>query len=122
MNNLLVSLLILVILVGVGSTLIRDLNTSTSKENIPKINPVNIATYKISNGTGETLIIVLNYGYKDVYVSKIICYSMNDTNYVEKQVDKILNPGKALALSIDSGGSANTFCIVLGDSWEKILV
>ena len=119
MNNLIISLLMLMIIIGVGGILIEKMNNITSQENIERniISTYHISIYKLYNDTYNVLMI-LNYGDKQVILRKIICLNIYTSEKMflnDSQI--VIEPHEMMFIYINVS-SKDLMCIIYGDKWS----
>jgi len=119
MNNLIISLLMLMIIIGVGGILIEKMNNITSQENIERniISTYHISIYRLYNDTYNVLMI-LNYGDKQVILRKIIClniYTSEEMFLNDSQI--VIEPHEMMFIYINVS-SKDLMCIIYGDKWS----
>jgi len=119
MNNLIISLLMLMIIIGVGGVLIEKMNNITSQENIERniISTYHISIYRLYNDSYNVLMI-LNYGDKQVILRKIIClniYTSEEMFLNDSQI--VIEPHEMMFIYINVS-SKDLMCIIYGDKWS----
>jgi len=119
MNNLIISLLMLMIIIGVGGILIEKMNNITSQENIERniISTYHISIYRLYNDTYNVLMI-LNYGDKQVILRKIICLNIYTSEMMflnDSQI--VIEPHEMMFIYINVS-SKDLMCIIYGDKWS----
>lgn len=120
LNNLLLSMLILMILVGVGGALVeKTLEGSPGYRDMPYVRTVNIAIYRLYNSSGH-VIVVINYGREDIVIERILCIDpvSRETVYfstIETRVER-----GSLYITVLNISVPDPVCIAVGDGWERV--
>lgn len=118
MNNLLISVIILSILVSVGAVVINYVSQITDlSSRSSDLETHNIAAYKLINySSAETVFIIVNYGYSNVYVEKILCLSNYSSDKIVINISRIIDSRDTYITRYKSDlGSFK--CFVYGDKW-----
>mgnify|MGYP001626149082 CR=1 FL=1 len=122
MNNLIISIILLAILAGASAFFVSELSQMGSVNNY-SVYTYNIVVYKFINySTQKTYFLIINYGYDEAYLDKIIC--LNESNSSEyilvslsltiySQDNKIIEYNDTLR---------NFKCFIYGDKWFKSII
>jgi len=122
LNNLVVSMLLLAILAGASVFFVSELSQMKIGNSYSNFS-YNIIAYKFVNYSDQkTYFLIINYGYHEVYIDKIICVDLdNNTNHILISVKTTSYPQENLIIYHNEILN-NYRCLLYGDNWFKNIV
>ncbi len=122
MNNLIISIILLAIMAGASVFFISELSQINSSNNY-SIYTYNVVAYKFANYSNHsTYFLIINYGYDEIYIDRIICFNENKSSeYTVINLSLIISPQDSKVIEY-SGIPPDFKCFIYGDKWFKNII